>query len=731
MRLMFPATTRLALPVIKRLAWAVFGLCVAFYIASIAVFLIERGRPELAANTSASGLVYSVITFSFPLGGILITHRQPRNRIGWLMLGVGLIALFPGDSYAEYGLLINPGSLPGADIVAALTAATWAPALGIVGTFLILLFPTGRVPSRRWRFVGWMSGAAIAYVYLLITLMSRRLQTNPALKLRNPLSIHVLGEVQNVLLPTIVVLPLSILMCAVALVQRFRGSEGVERQQLKWLASAGAVVASLYLVAMVGSLLKGNNYAPDPPWLVLIQNVAVQSFLLIPIAIAVAILKHGLYEIDVVINKTLVFGALASFITAVYVGIVVGVGSLAGRGGEPNLALSIAATAIVAVAFQPVRERVQRFANRLVYGTRATPYEVLSNFADRVGGSYDAAELLPRMARTVAQGVGASRVEVWLAIGSGLVREATWPQPTSPTQPPGPVTATGIGDLDGDRVVPVRHQGELLGGLTVTKPAGEALTPAEDRLLDDVAAQAGLVLRNVKLIEELRNSRQRLVTTSDEERRRLERNLHDGAQQSLVSVALMIRTVRARLGGDDAVGAALDSASEQLRMAIEELRELARGIHPAILTDRGLGPAIQSLADRSPVPVIVDYQLTQRPPEPIEITCYFMVAEALTNTAKYASATSATITVTHTDTHLILRISDDGVGGADTTHGSGLRGLTDRIAVINGTLDLTSPPGHGTTLTATIPLQQTSPQPLPRDGSSNEIRTATPLGAAP
>ena len=282
-------------------------------------------------------------------------------------------------------------------------------------------------------------------------------------------------------------------------------------------------------------------------------------------------------------------------------------------------------------------------------------------------------------------------------------------------------------DLTADRVVPVRHHGDLLGAITVTKAPGEPVIPAEDKLLDDVAAQAGLVLRNVQLIEELRSSRQRLVTTQDHERRRLERNLHDGAQQSLVSVALMIRTIRARLSPDDPACAGLDAASEQLRLAIEELRELARGIHPAILTDRGLGPAIESLAERCPVPVFVDYQLTQRPDPIIEATLYFVVAEALTNIAKYAHATEATITATttHTDSALTLDVTDNGIGGADTTKGSGLRGLTDRIAVIDGTLTITSPPGQGTQLTCTIPLT-----PQPTNAVPHQDSIPMPVGAS-
>jgi signal transduction histidine kinase len=301
-------------------------------------------------------------------------------------------------------------------------------------------------------------------------------------------------------------------------------------------------------------------------------------------------------------------------------------------------------------------------------------------------------------------------VDIWLAVGRGLVPEATWPQ-NPPGQAPQAMVDT-IDDLHGDRVVPVRHQGELLGALAVVKPAGEPVTPVEDKLLDDVAAQAGLVLRNARLIDDLRSSRQRLVTSSDEERRRLERNLHDGAQQNLVSVALMLRAVRSRLGPDDTVGTALDLASEHLATAIDELRELARGIHPAILTDRGLGPALRSLAERSPVPVVVDYRLSERPAANVEGTLYFVTAEALANVVKYAQASEVTVRVTSTDATVTLTVDDDGVGGADDANGSGLRGLVDRVAVVDGSLHVSSPPGGGTHLTCTVPVVAAPTGPL-------------------
>ena len=214
------------------------------------------------------------------------------------------------------------------------------------------------------------------------------------------------------------------------------------------------------------------------------------------------------------------------------------------------------------------------------------------------------------------------------------------------------------------------------------------------------------MLRNVRLIEDLRTSRQRLVTAQDEERRRLERNLHDGAQQRLVVISLALRMARrmVRPDGDTTLGSRLDQASEQLTLALSELREFARGVHPAILTDRGLVAAVRSLAERSTVPAAVHADLDERPAPAVEAAAYFVASEALANLTKHANATSVTLRLTASEGMLTLQIADDGIGGADPARGSGLRGLQDRVAAVDGTLDLDSPAGKGTRLTVRIPV---------------------------
>ena len=277
-----------------------------------------------------------------------------------------------------------------------------------------------------------------------------------------------------------------------------------------------------------------------------------------------------------------------------------GSGSLIGRGDQPNVALSILATGVVAIAFQPVRERVQRFANHLVYGKRATPYEVLSEFSDRLGGAYAAEDLLPRMARILAEGTGAARTDVWLASGSVLRPDATWPE-DAPALPDLPVEPFP------DAVIPVRHQGELLGALSLEKRTGETLSATERKLVEDLAGQAGLVLRNVRLTEELlarledlKASRQRLVAAQDEERRKLERNLHDGAQQQLVALSVKARLAQQLARRDPArVALMLEQIQSDTNDALENLRDLARGIYPPLLQDKGLVAALEAQARKA------------------------------------------------------------------------------------------------------------------------------------
>jgi signal transduction histidine kinase len=424
--------------------------------------------------------------------------------------------------------------------------------------------------------------------------------------------------------------------------------------------------------------------------------------------------KYRLYDIDVFISRALVYGSLAVFITAVYVGIAVGIGTVVGSGGKPNLGLSILATAIVAVGFQPVRERLQRVANRLVYGKRATPYEVLSHFSERVAESYASEDVLPRMARVLQEGTGAESATVWLRASEELRPAASFPDLVALHQPVPMRNGTLPAFPDATRSVAVRHQGEVLGALTVSKRRGEALSPIEQKLVDDLAHQAGLVLKNVGLtadlqarLVDLRASRQRLVAAQDDERRRLERNLHDGAQQHLVALKVKLGLAEILLGRDEqrayaTLGQLKDDADE----ALETLRDLARGIYPPLLADRGLPTALTAQARKATLPVTIEADGVGRYSQDTEAALYFCILEALQNIQKYAQASSAVVRLHEDGDQLSVEVVDDGRGFdvATTSRGNGLTNMEDRLDALGGTLHIASSPGEGTTLRATIPV---------------------------
>ncbi len=338
---------------------------------------------------------------------------------------------------------------------------------------------------------------------------------------------------------------------------------------------------------MVGSIA-----APDAGWLPFVQNLVIGTFALIPIAIGIAVLRYRLYEIDVVVRKAVIVAAMTALFTVVYVAIVGGVGAAVGASSTP--ALSFAAAAVVALLFQPALVRARRFADRVVYGKRATPYEVLSAFSERVAETYADEDVLPRMAHVLADAVGADRADVWLRIGEQLTVSASWPTDAVP-HPSLRMSGDDLPSLPSDASFPVEHQGELLGALTVEMPANDPLDPARSKLVDDLASQAGLVLRNVRLTEDLRArfddlkaAQKRLVAAQDQERRRLERNIHDGAQQQLVALAVKLRLAEGLVAKDPGQAETmLQELRTETQDALEDLRDLARGIYPPLVGGQG------------------------------------------------------------------------------------------------------------------------------------------------
>jgi signal transduction histidine kinase len=663
--------------------------------------------------------------------GTLIAVRQPRNAVGWMLLSVGAAASFDqfGREYVLYGLVTSPGSLPAVRVLAWLSPWVFQSMLLILPLFL-LLFPDGQPPTAQWRPLVWLVAAGIAFSAFAALLSPREITAgNQGLYhqfklMSNPVDIpaiaNVLASLNTVLNVSI---PPVLLAVLASLIRRFWRGPSEQREQVKWLAYAAGLICLILIGGQIVHRFVSSHWVGDITW-ALAALVVVLGF---PAAATVAILKYHLYDIDVVINRSLVFGAMAAFIAAVYVGMVAGVGALIGSTSQPNLALSVLATAVVAIVFQPVRERVEQWANLLVYGRRATPYEILAQFSDRIGATYAGEEIMLRMARVLAEGTGAQRADVWLRTGDHVAPTASWPDTNRWIADSVRLNGQLLPSIPGvTRVVAVSHQGELLGALTVTKRPGEALTPIEERLLKDLAGQAGLVLRNVRLsgdlrrrlqqisqqAQELEASRQRIVAAQDAERRRLERNIHDGAQQHLVALTVKLRLAasQAKLDPRRALKT-VEALAAETDDALQTLRDLARGIYPAVLRTDGLVAALQTHANRMDLPVEIKANDVGRYPEEVEAAMYFSVLEALQNASKHSDARSIRVLFEQRDGSLTVSVTDDGKGfdPAAVRRGSGLENMADRIAALGGRLTVSSSVGGGAVVKALLPVAVVEP----------------------
>jgi signal transduction histidine kinase len=663
---------------------------VALMAGALVLTYVDRHRvPAGQTGWDFSDVFGGVANLAVPVVGFVLASRRPANRVGWLFRVAGL-GLGLGGFLAQYGLhalVADPGSLPAGRAAAWLSNWIWVIPLAMLA-FVFLLFPTGQLRSRRWRPAAWFVSGAFTLIAVDWLVNATRFWSDPfgsASQSGSPL----------LLAPLLILMPAALVISVAAVVVRFARSSGEERLQLKWFAAAALLVVATFIASIFVNSAVVN----------VLQNVA---FLCLWAAIGVAVLKYRLYEIDVVISRAVLYGSLAVFITAVYAGLVVGVGTLAG--GRDSTLLAALAAAVVAVAFQPARQWAGRLANRVVYGRRATPYQVLSDFAQRIGGAYSHEEVLPQMAHIVAAGTGAEHVVVWLRVDDQLRPEAS--SGGRPDAAPLAVDGQELPALPAaDVSVPVVHGGDLLGAISIRMPKGEPLRPAGQQLVTDVASQAALVLSNVGLVEDLRASRQRLVTAQDEARRRLERNIHDGAQQDLVALAIKLR-LAAETVDDDPARQILGELQTDATGALDNLRDLARGIYPPLLADLGLAAALNAQASKSALPVAVEAGGIGRFGQDTEAAVYFCCLEALQNTAKYAQATHARICLQAQNRTLRFTVSDDGTG-YDTRHtpmGSGQRNMADRLAALGGRLEVRSAPSHGTTITGQLPA------PIPSGG---------------
>ena len=700
--------------------WAVItAIAIAVITALGFVWMWQSRRVEYGNDFFLWGL-FTVASIAYVISGVAIVRRSEARLIGWLCLLVAF-ALELGLTLTHYGIAaiaVHPGSLPSPAL--ALVIAGTTPQLALTGIVLIVhLFPTGRPVGPRWRPFVALTIIAQILIILVGVLSSDRITdvwsdelSHAGVSVANPLavsSVHAKGPIMGVLLLLYVI---GAVAAFASLIVRRRRATGDERLQIRWLATVATFAFAWIVVVLPVMLILGSQ---GPAGAIFWSVITLLVSLGPPAAIGLAIVKYRLYEIDVVIRRTVVFGVLAAFITAVYVLVVEGLGSLLGN----TLVLRIAATALVAVAFQPVRDRATRLANRLVYGERATPYEVLARFGDRVGETYASEDVLPRIARVIAEGTAAARADVWLRLGDTLTLAASYP--VTGDEAAYPIEGDELPAVDGDRVAGVRHQGELLGAIAVTKPPTEPLAPEEAELLDRLSDQAGLVLANARLTadlearlaqiarqaSDLKASRQRIVAAQDEERRRLERNIHDGAQQHLVALAVKLRLAKGLLQKDPDQGRRMiDELRGEIDAALDTLRSLALGIYPPLLEEQGIAAAIAAQYTRSSLPVRMESDGIGRYPIELEAAVYFCALEALQNAAKYAHASEIVVSFREDGGALEFAVTDDGVGFDPAANGSGtgVQGIRDRISVFGGDATIESKPGEGTIVRGRVPI---------------------------
>jgi signal transduction histidine kinase len=686
-----------------------WALAMLLVLAAITVLVVVG--PGAVMNTG--DLVFLPLILLTILGystvGTILASRNTRNPMGWIMLTVGLaFALAQAtEAYAKYTLEIDPGVLPFGAIAA--WFGTWVYAVAFAGLLVLaLLYPSGRVVSPRWRMVLWIvvTSASIAVVGTALGPGSLDVETGFAVT--NPFGIEALRPLV-VITGTIgwIGMMFSVPVSIASLVLRYRRSEGESRQQIRWLAFIAVAIVTFLLLALATTLVFGDRFdqsiGPQVFFGVIFPLLGVG----VPVAMGVAVLKYRLYDLDLVIKKTIVFAILVLLLLA-----IAGLGALLLGGSlvpsfydrPPLLLLFGAAFGFVVI---PAYRLARRIADRVVYGGRVSPYEVLSEFSERAGETYSTEDVLPRMAQLIGQATGANAARVWLYVGSEMRPAAAWPAQAMGIRSM-PTTDGELSAFDDD-AFEIRHQGDLLGALTLEMRPSDPMNPSKERIVRDLASQTGLVLRNVRLVDDLRESRRRIVTAQDARAKKLERDIHDGAQQQLVALAVKLGLVERLVATDpERAASMLAEAKAETNDALSDLRDLARGIYPPLLADKGLAAALEGQARKSSVPVEVEPDGIGRYPQETEAAVYFSCLEALQNVAKYARATKATVRLSQANGSLTFEVSDDGIGfdPVVASHGSGLQGIADRLASLGGELEIRSAPGDGTTVAGRLPVME-------------------------
>jgi signal transduction histidine kinase len=682
-----------------RLAWLLCALSLVLTALSLLLLALNLSHPstyiyDLWFDSTAAAI-------SFALVGALIAARRPENPVGWLMCLFGLavsIGHFSAE-YAIYALLAQPNSLPAGQAmawIASWSLAIWQGPL----LFLFLLFPTGRLPSRRWRSLAWLTGAFVIVDVITCAFSSEAyVGLGP---IRNPLGLESFSNLYNVLL---FIAPVVYVAVASSLFVRLRRAIGVERQQIKWFVYAAAIILILIIL--------GYNIpsAIDTPFWSELVRLALRIPLAaaIPVSIGIAILRYRLYDIDRIINRTLVYGALSAIVVGAYVLVVGGLGALLQAQG--NLLISILAVGLVAIIVEPLRVRLQRGVNRLTYGQRDEPYAVLSDLGRRLESTLAPKEALSAIVEMVVRALKVPYAAIALRRDGEFATAAEHGQPS--------------GELE---VLPLVYQSEEVGRLVVApRTPGEGFAPADRRLLDDLAHQAGAAAHAARLTADLQSSRERLVNAREEERRRLRRDLHDGLGPTLGGLTLGLDAARSVVSGKPSAEELLVRLKEESQEAVDDVRRLVYGLRPPALDDLGLVVAIRQQAakhgriaaatgagrprseagENGPVFSVEASEPLPPLPAAVEVACYRIAQEAMTNVARHAKASSCRVNLSINEATgvLELEVTDDGVGvPEDRRAGVGMNSMRERAEELGGTLTIEPIPQGGTRVLARLPL---------------------------
>jgi signal transduction histidine kinase len=676
------------------LAWSLSALSIFFVIISFVLALYwSFSSSNFRAFISHQALT-PFITIAFTLIGALVASRHARNPIGWLFLSVGILSAFNSIT-AVYSLLgssiVRDGTLAGYNLMKWLGNWIWIPALILPTTFVFLYFPDGRLLSRRWRWVAWPAAFGLALSILVIMLHPGPLPTWDMN--HNPFGFPALAPVLEMLAYVgAVLVALTLVGAFIAFIVRFRRTRGIERDQMKWLVYALGLMGFGFLLVSIFFFFWPDNE------LLTEFGIAVNSLSILGIAIAasVAILRYRLYDIDLIINRTLVYGALTAGVIAIYVLVVGAVGVIFQQ--TSNLFVSLTATGLAALLVQPLRDRLQRGVNRLMYGERDDPYAVLSGLDRRLEESLSPETKLPIVVETVAQALKLPYVAVELADQDGFRPAASYG--LSPTR------------RDQHIALPLVYQNERVGRLVLSpRSLGESFNPAEKDLLADIARHVGVAANAVLLTENLQRSRERIITAREEERRRLRRDLHDGLGPQLVSLGFKVEAAQNLLGDDqEAVGKLLQQLKTQTKSALGDVRRIAYDLRPPALDQLGLVPAIHEHLSSLELPGGLEIKLKspdEMPalPAAIEVAAYRITLEAVTNVIHHSGASRCTVNLQANDSFEI-EVSDNGRGLPEhLIPGVGVRSMRDRATELGGTFSIKNNPGGGTLITARLPIQ--------------------------